>query len=308
MHKISGNWRLGLSLCLLTVVLWGVLPIALAIILAVVDVYTVTWFRFLISFVLLAAYLAVRGKLPTLQQLRGTSWKLLIVAIIFLAANYILFVKGLALTSPANAEVIIQLAPLLMGLGGLLIFRERYILRQWFGVGILTIGLVLFFHEKLMLPVVNVQPAPANYLLGSGLVVLGAVAWAIYAIAQKQLLQTLSSAHIMLIIYGVCAFLFLPFATPQIVFTLNYFQWLTLIFCGLNTLIAYGAFAESLQHYPASRVSAVLATAPIVTLISVDVVSVIAPLLIAPESLSITGIVGAVLVVLGSIAIALGKK
>ncbi|MBW4605263.1 MAG: DMT family transporter [Calothrix sp. FI2-JRJ7] len=303
MHHTTGKWRLGLGLSLLTIVLWGVLPIALTVALSVLDVYTVTWFRFLLSFSLLTIYLAARGKLPTLKQLRATSWKLLSAAIIFLAANYILFLKGLALTSPANAQVIIQLAPLLMSFGGLLIFRERYSWRQWCGVGILTIGLALFFHEKLN-SIITVQ---INYLLGTGLVVLGAVAWAVYALAQKQLLRTLSSMHIMVIIYGVCAFLFLPFATPKLLFTLNYFHWGTLIFCGLNTLIAYGAFAESLEHWESSRVSAVVAAAPIVTLISVHAVCVIAPSLIVPENLSVTAIVGAVLVVAGSVAMALGK-
>jgi drug/metabolite transporter (DMT)-like permease len=304
MHDISGRWRLGLLLSLITVVLWGILPLGLTITLQVLDVYTVTWFRFLLSFILLAGYLGMRGKLPTQANIRSTSWQLLAVAILFLAANYILFLQGLALTSPANAEVIIQLAPLLMGFGSLILFRERYIFRQWVGVGVLTLGLVLFFHEKLT----NLITAPGNYLLGSSLVVLGAIAWAIYALAQKQLLQTLSAAHIMLIIYGGCAFLFSFFATPKLLFTLNSFHWFMLIFCALNTLIAYGAFAESLEHWEASRISAVLATAPIVTLISVDVVSLIAPALIAPEGLTTTAIAGAIMVVAGSIAISLGKR
>ena len=304
MHNISGRWRLGLLLSLVTVVLWGILPLGLTITLQVLDVYTVTWFRFLLSFILLAGYLGMRGKLPTQANIRSTSWQLLAVAILFLAANYILFLQGLALTSPANAEVIIQLAPLLMGFGSLILFRERYIFRQWVGVGVLTLGLVLFFHEKLT----NLITAPANYLLGSSLVILGAIAWAIYALAQKQLLQTLSAAHIMLIIYGGCAFLFSFFATPKLLFTLNNFHWSMLIFCGLNTLIAYGAFAESLEHWEASRISAVIATAPIVTLISVDAVSVIAPGLIAPEHLTMIAIAGAIMVVAGSIAISLGKR
>ncbi len=304
MHNTSGRWRLGLLLSLLTVVLWGMLPIALTVTLQKLDVYTVTWFRFLLSFVLLLGYLGMRGKLPTRENLRSTSWQLLVVAIIFLAGNYILFLQGLALTSPANAEVIIQIAPLLMGFGSLILFHERYTLRQWVGVGVLTFGLVLFFHDKLT----NLITAPANYLLGSSLVVLGAVTWAVYALAQKQLLQTLSSANIMLIIYGGCAFLFSFFATPKIIYTLNSFELGMLIFCALNTLIAYGAFAESLQHWEASRVSAVIATAPIVTLISVDIVTVIAPTLIAPEHLTAIAIAGAIMVVAGSIAIALGKR
>jgi drug/metabolite transporter (DMT)-like permease len=303
MHQTSGRWRWGLALSLLTVVLWGILPIALKVTLQALDVYTVTWFRFVMSFGLLAVYLGVRGKLPTVASLRSTSGKLLAIAIIFLAGNYIFFLKGLALTSPANAEVLIQLATVLLGFGGLVVFQERYILRQWIGVSVLTLGFILFFNEQLT----NLITARGEYLLGSGLIVLGAVSWAIYALAQKQLLQSLSSTSIMLILYGGCALLFTPFATPKIIFTLNYLQAGMLCFCALNTLIAYGAFAEALEHWEASRVSAVLALAPIVTLISVDIVSVVAPSLIPPERLTIIGIAGAVLVVSGCMAIALGK-
>jgi drug/metabolite transporter (DMT)-like permease len=303
MHQTSGRWRFGLALSLLTVFLWGILPIALKVTLQALDVYTVTWFRFLVSFGLLAVYLGARGKLPTLAHLRSTSWKLLAIATIFLASNYVLFLKGLALTSAANAEVIIQLAPVLLGFGGLVVFKERYLLRQWIGAGVLTLGFILFFNEQLT----NLITARGEYLLGTGLTVLGAVTWAIYALAQKQLLQSLSSASIMLIIYGGCALLFTPFATPKTIFTLTYLQAGMLIFSALNTLIAYGAFAEALEHWEASRVSAVLALAPIVTLIAVDLVSVIAPYLIPPERLTLIGILGAVLVVSGSVAIALGK-
>jgi drug/metabolite transporter (DMT)-like permease len=268
------------------------------------DVYTLTWFRFLVSFLLLATYLKWRGNLPTIAQLRSTSVKLVAIATIFLASNYILFVKGLAITTPANAEVLIQLAPLLMGLGGLVIFKERYTLLQWIGISILTIGLVLFFNEQLS----NLITAQTTYLFGSGLIVLAAIAWSIYALAQKQLLQSLSSAHIMLIIYGGCTLLFTIFASIETIFTLNLLQSIMLLFCGLNTLIAYGAFAEALEHWEASRVSAVLALAPVVTLLSVWFVSEISPNLIISEHFSLLGIMGAILVVCGSTAIALGKR
>jgi drug/metabolite transporter (DMT)-like permease len=303
-HQTSGRWRFGLALSLSTVMLWGVLPIALKVTLQKLDVYTVTWFRFLISFGLLAIYLGIQGKLPTLPQLKQSNWKLLAIATIFLAGNYILFLKGLAITSPANAEVVIQLAPLLTGLGGLILFKERYNLLQWLGLSVLSSGFILFFHEKLT----NIISVRGQYLFGSALLVLGAISWAIYALVQKQLLQTLSSASIMLIIYGGCALLFTPFATPDAIFTLNFLHLGMLIFCGLNTLIAYGAFAEALQHWEVSRVSAVLALAPIVTLISVDVVSVLSPSLIPLEKLSFFGIMGAILVVFGSVVTALAKK
>jgi drug/metabolite transporter (DMT)-like permease len=326
-HQTSGRWRLGLALSLLTAFLWGILPIALSVALQKIDVYTVTWFRFLVAFVLLAIYLGVRGKLPTLRQLRSTSGKLLAIATIFLAINYILFLQGLVLTSPYNAEVIIQLAPLLMALGGLVIFRERYTLAQWLALGVLIIGFILFFHEQLLQSFVGISQntnashtyqafnnndillnPSQKYILGSSLIILAAVSWAIYALAQKQLLKSLSSTSIMLIIYGGCTLFFSVFAKPKTILTLDYFHSGTLFFCALNTLIAYGAFSEALEHWEASRVSAVLASTPIITLLSVEFVSVIAPNLIAPEQLTPLGILGAVLVITASVAIALGKR
>jgi drug/metabolite transporter (DMT)-like permease len=303
MHQSSGRWQLGLALSLLTVFLWGILPIALTVTLQVLDVYTVIWFRFSVSFGLLAVYLWLQGQLPTLAQLRSSSWKLLVGATICLAINYFLFLQGLSLTSPTNAEVIIQFSSVFLGLGGLVLFKERYQIYQWLGVGVFTLGYILFFHEQMD----NLITAHNTYLYGSSLIVLAAAAWAVYALAQKQLLQSLSSAQIMLIVYGGCALLFTPFTTNKTILKLSSLHLSILLFCALNTLIAYGAFAESLAHWEASRVSAVIALAPLVTLIAVWMVSVIAPALILPEKLTLVGVVGAVLVVIGAAAIALGK-
>jgi len=304
LHQTSGRWRLGLALSLVTVFLWGVLPIALAVTLQALDVYTVTWFRFLMAFGLLAVYLATRKQLPELQKLRSASLGLLAIATVFLGLNYLLFLQGLLQTSPTTSEVVIQLAPILLSLGALVIFKERYTLPQWIGLGVLTLGFALYFHEQLK----TILTAQATYLVGNGLLVLGAATWAIYALAQKQLLQKLPSSTIMLVIYGGCVLLFSPFAKPQMLLSLSPLHLGMLLFCGFNTLIAYGAFAEALDHWEASRVSAVLALAPLVTLLSVWAVSWLTPNLIPSEHLTLMGLFGAILVVAGSVAIATGKK
>lgn len=304
LHQTSGRWRLGLALSLTCTFVWGVLPIALAVTLQELDIYTVTWFRFFMAFGLLAAYLAARKEFPEPQKLRSASLGLLAIATIFLGLNYLLFLQGLVLTSPTISEVVIQLAPVLMSLGALAIFKERYTLHQWGGLGVLALGFALFVHGQLEI----VVTAQATFLLGNILLVLGAITWAIYALAQKQLLQKLPSSAIMLVIYGGCALLFSPLAKPQPLLSLSPLHLGMLLFCGLNTLIAYGAFAEALDHWEASRVSAVIALTPIVTFVSMWAVSLLTPTLIAPENVTPLGLGGAVLVVAGSMVIALGKK
>ncbi|WP_019500104.1 DMT family transporter [Pseudanabaena sp. PCC 6802] len=306
LHRSSGRWQLGLVLALLTVVLWGVLAVALKIILGVLDAYTLTWFRFLVSFILLGAYLTATRQLPNLKQLKA-ALGLLAIATLGLASNYILFVSGLNLTTPNNSQVLIQLAGLMFGVGSLVVFRERYTKLQWVGVGVMVTGLSMFFNEQLK---ILLTAASATYLMGSALLVVAAITWAIYAIAQKQLLQHLSSAAIMLCIYGSSVLLFSPMATPAkiLAVAVNPWQMGLLAFCALNTLLAYGAFAESLEHWEASRVSAVLSLTPLVTLCSTSILPLLwhnSPLV---DPLTPLGWLGAVFVVTGSLTVSLGGR
>jgi drug/metabolite transporter (DMT)-like permease len=137
---------------------------------------------------------------------------------------------------------------------------------------------------------------------------VSAAAWAVYALAQKQLLEKLSSSSILMIIYAVCAVIFSFFANPQSILQLSPFYLLLLIFCVFDTLVAYGAFSEALNHLEASKVGALLPLSPIITLIATWILSLVAPNLMEPEHISILGGLGGGLVVAGSMAIALGQK
>ena len=131
---------------------------------------------------------------------------MLALATLGLAANYIGFLLGLDHTSPANAQVLIQLGPLLLALGGLLVFRERFAPAQWLGFGAIVVGLGAFFASQL----VALGREIDRYLVGVAWIGFAAVTWAIYGLAQKQLLQVLSSQAVMLCIYAGCALCFAP--------------------------------------------------------------------------------------------------
>ena len=304
LHQTTGNWRLGLGLALITTILWGLVPVALVIILPKLDIYTINWFRFMVAFTLLGGYLFQQSNLPKVSQLRAIPIYLFILAILGLTGNYIFFVAGLQATSPSHAEVLIQLAGVFFGLGGLVIFKERYTRLQWIGVGILITGFIGFFAEQLKV----VFAESTRYTDGSIMVVIAALTWAVYALIQKQLLTKLDSTHIMWVLYGGCGMIFGVFAKPATLLQLNSIEWLMLIFCGLNTVIAYGCFAESLQHWEASRVSAVIALAPIFTIVSMSLTNTIFPGLVTPENITPLGILGATLVVAGSVSISLGRR
>jgi len=308
LHRSSGRWRLGLFLSLTTALLWGFLGVALKITLQQLDPYTVTWFRFLTAFIFLWIYLSISQKLPTWQQIYH-ALPLLAIATAGLAVNYVCFLIGIAKTSPSNAQIIIQLAPVALGLGSLVIFHERYTRSQWVGLGTMSLGLILFFHEQLRTSVNNAVINANSYIWGSILVVIAAITWAVYALAQKQLLQHLSSYAIMMCIYGSAALLFTPLISPDKFLEISPLHWTTLIFCAVNTLVAYGCFAEALAHWDASRISAVLTLTPLVTLATVWLVANFFPTLVVTETITALGVIGAFLVAIGSGTISLtGQK
>ena len=152
------------------------------------DPYTLTWFRFLVAAVLTGAWLAARGRLGGYRSLGRRGWALLGFAALMLVGNYVLYLLGVQYTSPANAQLLIQLAPLLMTLGGIWVFGERFRAAQWLGLAALALGMLLFFRDQLL-----AAAAAPGYVSGSLLVVVGAVVWAVYALLQKQLLMQLGS-------------------------------------------------------------------------------------------------------------------
>ena len=305
LHQASGRWRLGLLLAIITAACWASLPIALKVTLEQLDAMTLTWFRFLVATIVMFAWLSWRGGLSVFKTLDGKRWWHLSAAALLLIGNYVFYLLGVQYTTPANAQLLIQLAPLLMALGGIFIFREPYQFGQWCGLAIIACGLVLFFSDQLKGTALGTQ----TYLMGSGSVIFAAVVWAGYALIQKQLLLRLSSQTILFFIYATATFFLLPFAEPQKILALDSKHAWALAYCAINTLIAYGAFAEALVHWQASRVSAILAVTPLLCLAVVAVVHAISPTIIASEHVTALGYIGAVLVVIGSsLSSLLGQK
>ena len=305
LHQASGRWRLGLLLAIITAACWASLPIALKVTLEQLDAVTLTWFRFLVATIVMLAWLSWRGGLSIFKTLDGKRWWHLIAAALLLIGNYVFYLLGVQYTTPANAQLLIQLAPLLMALGGIFIFREAYQFWQWCGLAIIASGLILFFSDQLKGTALNTQ----MYLIGCSSVIFAAIVWAGYALIQKQLLLRLSSQSILFFIYAAATVLLLPFSHPQKILAIDSKHAWALAYCAINTLIAYGAFAEALVHWQASRVSAILAVTPLLCLAVVALVHSISPGTVASEHVTVLGYAGAVLVMLGSsLSSLLGQK
>ena len=289
---------MGLALSLFTATLWGSLPVALKSLLATMSPLTVTWYRYAFSVVLLTLLLRWRGKLPEPGALRPLALLLAIAALGF-AGNNVLFLAGLGYVGPSAAQVIIQLAPVMLIVAGVVVFHEPFGATQWLGVSVLLGGVAMFFHRGLAAAIVSP---------GVLLIVAAAALWAGYAMAQKQLLRSLPSFTIMWTAYTGGMLMLLPAAHPADAGALDPLGWVFLLYVCLNGLVAYGSFAEAMSHWEVSRVSAVLATTPLFTPIFSELAARQWPDRIPHERLDWLQIAGGILVAGGSMLAALARN
>ncbi len=295
------NWKKGLLLSLITVLFWSTLPVALKISLTATDAMTLTWFRFLVAGVITWLLLLRSSKLREFQTLTTQHWLWLGLAALMLIGNYVFFLIGLEMTTPANAQVFIQMAPLLLTLGGVLIFKEPFNKVQLLGVLAIITGLGLFFSDQIK------QIISSDYTLGLWVVFAAALTWAIYALIQKRLSAVLSSQAILFFIYCFATLVLFFWADSDNHQTISHVQWWAIAYACVNTVIAYGAFAEAMNHWHASRVGMVLALTPVTTLLFINGFAFLFPNLISPETIHGLGYVGMAFIVAGSMLASLKK-
>jgi drug/metabolite transporter (DMT)-like permease len=227
-----------------------------------------------------------------------------LLAVVGLLANYMFYLLGLDGTTAEAAQIMIQLAPLLLLVGSVWLFKEPFSAIQWLGVIAFSTGLLLFFHHRLR----TLASIDDSYLLGLILLVLAAITWAAYGLAQKQILKQVSSNDLLLLIYLAGTLCFLPNASPQQIFQLDNVGLGMLAFASLNTIVAYGCFGLAMTHWEASRVSATITLAPLFTLLFVYMANALYPGYIQTEPLDWLNWLGALLVVAGSTLAALGNR
>jgi drug/metabolite transporter (DMT)-like permease len=292
---VAGNWRLGLAFALVTAVMWGLLPLGLKAVLGLMDPLTITWYRFSISAAIALAWYGFRSG-PALRRMLSRPYRgWALTAVLGLLGNYMLYVWGLGYINAGAAQVLIQIATLLLLMASVFVLGERLSAVQWLGVAAFSAGMLLFFHQRLD----DSVPTTDTYRLGAAMIIGAAVVWTAYGVAQKQLLHHFHAGDILLLICLGGSFALLPAADPLQVLDLDWQARGLLLFCGLNTIVAYGCFGLAMSHWDASRVSAVIPLAPLLTLLFTWLLNRGLGLSIAAEPLDWLGGLGALLVMIG---------
>ncbi|TNH07015.1 DMT family transporter [Testudinibacter sp. TR-2022] len=293
----------GFLFALTTAICWGMVPLALKPILRFMDSSTIVWYRFSVAAVGLLIILKFLDKLPQAKLLLSPRFRwLTIIGIVALSGNFLLFNTSLSYLDPAVTQVIAQVSPFLMMIASAVFLKELIGPTQKIGAVLLVIGLLLFFNERLA----ELLTSMTAYTKGVLLSLSAALIWVGYGLAQKLMLRRFNSQQILLIFYTGSALLFTPMAEVGSVSRLPLLELFCLAFCCLNTLVAYGCYAEAINRWEVSKVSAIITLTPLFTILFSEIAYLAAPHAFALPDLNLLSYIGACVVVTGALCSAIG--
>lgn len=296
------NHTKGILYASTTAFFWGFLAIALKVAVREVEPVTIVWFRFVVAFAILSVIQLFKN--PSAFKIVVKPPLLLLLAAVGLSWNYFSFMLGVHYTTPSNAQLFIQTGPIMLAIAGIVFFKEKIKRNQIIGFSIAIAGLSFFYSDQLT----AFFDLKGQYNKGVLLVLSSAMAWAIYAISQKKLVSRYSVESLNLFLFGFPALLYLPFVNFEPLFTLHWTWWLLLVFLGANTFIAYTCLAQALKYIEANRVSMIIIINPIITFITMAILTEINVSWIEHERFSVLTFFGAILVISGAILVAWKRK
>lgn len=291
---------LGLFFAVLTALCWSVLAILLKNALIFTDSKTIVAFRMIFAFLTalpVAYYFA-----PEHLKIFKRPPLILILGSLGLAFNYLGFTKGVELSSASNAQVMIQIGPLCLMASGFFIYKEGLNIKQAFWLLVALVGFYIFFKDQLAF-------SKTKTLVSANIwIIAAAITWVWYSLVIRYFTKLGHSAFQLNLVVFLCCALVLSIGIdwPSLQ-SYTFKQWLYLFFLGLNTLVAYGCFGQALKYAPASQVSVIITSNPILTLIIIAVGSPLTSM-IPFEPVSLMGYIGAAVVILGIVFSTLSAK
>ncbi|MBI3138370.1 MAG: DMT family transporter [Sphingobacteriales bacterium] len=225
---------------------------------SLVGPYGLNIFRVGISLLLFWA-VWLFGKSPAGIQRKHLA-RFLFCGLTGVAINQMLFVKGLTLTSTIHASLLMLCTPLLITLFAFWILKEKMTAGKLTGLALGIGGAILLILSK--------EKNGAASLTGDLFIVVNAMAYTIYFILVKPLMQEYPPLHVVRWVFTFGFILILPFGWTQSMNTAwPLFHWthsvslILIVFCG--TFLAYSFNVFGIKHIGAAVTGSYIYTQPV---------------------------------------------
>lgn len=276
-------------LLVLVVLIWGANFIVMKAVFRELSPLAFNALRMTLAAVVLGAIWLLRERKLTMPP---SDWlKLWGVGLLGNAVYQVFFVIGLDLTTSSISSFLIGTIPVWAALLATVLGWEQITRQAWLGIGMAFAGVTL-----ITLGSPNDPAQARDPLIGNGLTLLAAIAWAGYTVLSKDLLTRYSPLRVAAVglLLGVPSLW--PFAVLELHAVrwekLSLFVWGSLLYTGLFPIaLAYLIWSYGIQKIGAARTAVFNNLVPVVTLALAS--------LVLREPITWLQILGGVVILLG---------
>lgn len=221
-----------------------------------------------VSVATICIYLFHRHFVKGAIQDKKDLWPLFVSAVFGVAGNMLLFFKGLSITSPINASVLMLNTPIFVLVFATIILKEKLSIHKILGIFIAAIGALLLIGGR------NFS-FNQDSVLGDLFVTLNAIIYAFYLVYAKKLMVRYHPLTVTLYAFFFGFFLVLPFGFNQVL-EIDFIHlpasiWGAIAFVTIGaTFLTYVLNAYALKHASSSLVGSYIYLQPVLaTLIAI---------------------------------------
>lgn len=176
------------------------------------------------------------------------------------AINQLLFIKGLTLTSTIHAALLMLCTPLLISIFAFWVLKEKMTIQKALGLALGIGGAVLLIFSKDQLGTASLR--------GDLFIVINAMAYTVYFILVKPLMQEYPPLHVIRWVFTFGFLMMLPFGWTEFIATRwdafsfpSYTALATIVICG--TFLAYSFNIFGIKHLGAGITGSYIYTQPV---------------------------------------------
>ncbi|HET6202021.1 MAG TPA: DMT family transporter [Planctomycetota bacterium] len=215
-----------------------------------IDPWTIAMMRFAIAAAAIALLLGTQARpIPP----RAILLRLLFLGVLAVPVNQLLFLEGLARSTPTHAALVYALTPLGVRLLDRLLRKTEASAREWLGLALALAGAILVLTR----PGHGIAARPFH---GDALILLGMLAWALYTVASKPLVEAHGALRVTSWTLLAGAAVALPFGVPALLraryASYSPAAWFGALYLGIVTsVVCYGLWTFALERLRTTQVA-----------------------------------------------------
>lgn len=256
MNNISKEKLYGIILAMSAVLIWSIMPIILRALLrnngGAFSSFDIAFMRVLIAAVTL--FLLPDKKNHECNEdcpkMKSEIYQWIAGAAI--AANYLLYNIGIKETSATMAALLTQISPIVLILVSAKLLNEKVSLFMKYGAIIAFAGVVFTIYPDLRIDNTHLLLS----LVGDFYLILSAIVWVIYAVAQKKLLNLTGRDCLagIFIRASVISLPFVIFTIPSALFQASLIEYAAMFAIGaIGTAVSYRLYTAGLRKLKAAE-------------------------------------------------------